>query len=643
MTTSFSRTRVALLVPFLLAPAAAQSLLALTADNRLVPLAAGTPFVVGPAKAITGLMAGENVVGIDFRPVNGRLYGLTDQGRLLTIDVGSGAALPIGTPLPNPLVGEVGFDFNPTVDRIRVVTDSGANWRLHPDTGALVFTDGALAYAPGDVNAGQTPMAAGSAYTNNFAGATATTLYNIDAALDVLVTQIPPNSGTLNTVGPLGRDVTSVAGFDITSNGTAFAALNTAGATNGTTQLFRVDLTTGALTFVGAIANAVGGSRLRGLAAVPPQPDVEAVALTADGRLLRFDLASTWLTPVTATVSGLQPGEILHGIDFRPATGQLFGLGSTSRLYTIDTTSGVATAVGTGFVSPLVGTAFGFDFNPTVDRIRIVSNGQQNLRAHPETGLIVATDLPLAYASGDSGFGLAPEVTGAAYTNNLAGATSTLLYDFDTARDVLVTQVPPNNGTLNTVGSLGRDVIGTGGFDIASDGRAFAVVQDASGSWLVRVDLATGALSNLADLGTMAGTPIRGFAIRPAAGVSAFGTSTAGCGGTVWLGASGTPFAGTAQFTLDAHRGPANAVGFYVMSAARLSTPMDFGGIACWLDPNTFIGMPMRTNDQTGASSLNFPLLGAWFGLDLFTQWIGVDPCGPLGFATSAGLRVTIQ
>lgn len=631
-----------LLVPFLAAEIAAQSLLGLTTDNRLVPLHAGASLVVGPAMPITGLLPGENVVGIDFRPANERLYGLTDQGRLLTIDPASGAIHVIGTPLM-PMAGEYGFDFNPVVDRIRVVTDTGQNLRLHPDTGALVATDMPLAYAPGDVNAGHMPMAGGSAYTNNFAGATSTVLYNIDAARDVLVTQIPPNNGALNTVGPLGRDVTSVAGFDITTGGTAFAALNTAGAMNGTTQLFRVDLATGSLTFVGMVPNGAGGSRLRGLAAVPPKPDVEAIALTADGRLLRFDLAMPWLAPAIAPVSGLMPGEHLHAIDFRPATGQLYGLGSTSRLYTIDTTSGIATAVGAGFATPLVGTAFGFDFNPTVDRIRIVSDAEQNLRAHPDTGAIVASDLPLAYANGDPGFGMDPATMASAYTNNLPGAGTTLLYNLDAARDVLVTQVPPNNGALNTVGMLGRDITSVGGFDIAADGRAFATVHDATGSWLVSIDLATGTATNVIDLGAIAGAPIRGLAVRLAAGISAFGTATAGCAGPVWLGASGTPFAGSTLFSLNAHRGPANALGFYVLSAQRLMSPLDFGGIACWLDPTLYLAMPMRTNDAAGASVLTMPLLGAWFGLDFYTQWIGFDSCGPLGLATSAGLRVTIQ
>src|SRR5688572_12188184 len=81
-------------------------------------------------------------------------------------------------------------------------------------------------------------------------------------------------------------------------------------------------------------------------------------------------------------IKGLQRGEEILGLDMRPATGQLYALGSSSRLYTIDYIAGTATPVGTGpFTPALIGTRFGFDFNPTVDRIRIVSDTGQNLRA----------------------------------------------------------------------------------------------------------------------------------------------------------------------------------------------------------------------------------------------------------------------
>ena len=83
-------------------------------------------------------------------------------------------------------------------------------------------------------------------------------------------------------------------------------------------------------------------------------------------------------------VTGLQAGEEILGVDQRPATAQLYALGSSSRLYTIDLVTSTATEVGTGpFTPALNGTSFGFDFNPTVDRIRIVSNNGDISRTSP--------------------------------------------------------------------------------------------------------------------------------------------------------------------------------------------------------------------------------------------------------------------
>src|SRR5688572_6568458 len=176
-------------------------------------------------------------------------------------------------------------------------------------------------------------------------------------------------------------------------------------------------------------------------------------------------------------VKGLQRGEEILGLDMRPATGQLYALGSSSRIYTIDYIAGTATPVGSGpFTPALNGTHFGFDFNPTVDRIRIVSDTGQNLRAHPDTGAIAATDGDLNYATNDVAAGVMPMVVAAAYINNDTNpATATVLFDIDTALDTLVKQDPPNSGTLVTVGALGVDVVYTGGFDVAaSDGTAYA-------------------------------------------------------------------------------------------------------------------------------------------------------------------------
>jgi len=47
-----------------------------------------------------------------------------------------------------------------------------------------------------------------------------------------------------------------------------------------------------------------------------------------------------------AVITGLQAGETVLGFDYRPATGGLYAIGSTSRLYLINGTTGAATQVG---------------------------------------------------------------------------------------------------------------------------------------------------------------------------------------------------------------------------------------------------------------------------------------------------------
>lgn len=218
-------------------------------------------------------------------------------------------------------------------------------------------------------------------------------------------------------------------------------------------------------------------------------------------------------------ISGLQANEVIRGIDIRPATGELYALGSFSRLYKINPLTGAATQVGSPFGTTLNGSSFGFDFNPQVDRIRIVSDADQNLRAHPDTGSVVAVDGTLAYNAGDSGFGMNPNVVAAAYTNNIAGTPSTVLYVVDSLRDVLAIQNPPNAGGLTTVGFLGTDVTDLAGFDISgATGTAYMVIRDAllARSTLWTVDLATGQGTMIGEVG--GGAILTSMTVVPAPG-----------------------------------------------------------------------------------------------------------------------------
>lgn len=243
-------------------PVGAAPLVAYDSLNNLVFFDSAAPADVQRRIPVQGLAAAD-IRGMDRRPATGELYVVAGPCALVySIDAPRGLPQLRGDPgcvigVPPPPTS-TGVDFNPVVDRIRLVAADTSNARLHPDTGLLVATDTALS-APG---------IAAAAYTNNVAGATATTLYAIDATLDRLVTiggingTPSPNGGVVTAVGPLGVDATD-ADFEILPDGTAFAALQV-GAVTG---LYTINLTTGAATLVGPIGD--GTTTIVGFAGSP--------------------------------------------------------------------------------------------------------------------------------------------------------------------------------------------------------------------------------------------------------------------------------------------------------------------------------------------------------------------------------------
>lgn len=225
---------------------------------------------------------GVKLTGIDFRPATNQLYGY-DGDMLYIINTTTGAAAAQFD--VNNASGNVGFDFNPTVDRIRVVDASGLNMRLNQLTGATTV-DGAYSFAAGDANFGTTPSFTSVAYTNSDNDpATGTTLYGIDRNLGQLITITNPNGGTISTVGSLGIGAfTGITGFDIfTSGGTNTAFFSAAFAGSGTSRLYTLNLGTGAATLIGDIG---GGSIVEGLSIqTVPEPGTWAMLLVGLGAM----------------------------------------------------------------------------------------------------------------------------------------------------------------------------------------------------------------------------------------------------------------------------------------------------------------------------------------------------------------------
>ena len=253
---------------------------AVTANHELIHFNAGQPGKLLSRRPLQGLSEGEVIVGIDYRVARGVLYALSSAGRLYTLDTVQARLNWVPAPLLSLSPQQAhGFDFNPTVDRIRVISEDGRNMRVHPDTGALVDgdpaqagvqPDGALRYADATVR----PRVAGMAYTYNTRDDKLTTGYAIDMSQGTLVTLgsaegvspvVSPNGGMLFKVGGLGLGPLREVSFDISDvRNTALAAVVTQG--EARTRLYRIDLRTGQASLLGTVGQ---GQSLRGVAIEP--------------------------------------------------------------------------------------------------------------------------------------------------------------------------------------------------------------------------------------------------------------------------------------------------------------------------------------------------------------------------------------
>ena len=283
------------------APAAADRAVALVAPNSLVQFDTLAPQLAAAPLPVTGLGPGETLRGIDVRPYDLRLYGVTvttgsaanSQITTYAIDPATGAATLVGT-TPVAVAGAAdvptGLDFNPAVDRMRYVNLNDENARLNPNNGTLAGNDT-------DLTPAATTDIIASAYDRNVANPVnpavppnpPTTLYNIDRSGDGNLTMqggidgvLSPNTGVQQDLGTLGVVLNDAhdGGFDVTRDGRGFAALSDFA--TATTGLYRIALAAGggAATLVGPIGD--GTTEVRSLAILPLDSD-------GDGRADHID------------------------------------------------------------------------------------------------------------------------------------------------------------------------------------------------------------------------------------------------------------------------------------------------------------------------------------------------------------------
>lgn len=219
-----------------------------------VGLVGGTTLVMFDTEtlAVNGTMevsGVEGLAGIDVRPADKMLYGVSLAGEIVTIDAATGAAtvtFALSEMLPS-FEGAI-VDFNPMADRLRLMATDGTNFRVNPADG-VVTVDGSLNYEAADMHAGETPAIVAAAYTNSIGKPEATKMFDIDATIVALIQQTAPNDGTLAAIGKLGVEGGASYAFDISSTedltNTAYLVVDN--------TLHTVDLETGAAMSVGAI------------------------------------------------------------------------------------------------------------------------------------------------------------------------------------------------------------------------------------------------------------------------------------------------------------------------------------------------------------------------------------------------------
>lgn len=258
---------------------------AVTTGDTLIRFQTDSTDKIDSEVAISGLDSGETLQQIDFRPSNGRLYGVTSRARVVTLDPATGAATLLSSvPFTSDALADIVMDVNPQGDYLRVIaTDTTAtassgtrtylNARIDPNTGAMISNDSStLSYVTNDVNFGETPQLAAIAHSNNRGSATSTVEYGLEINTQSLVRIT--TAGVLTTIGTVGRAFTASGGFDIVRDrgdndgdaGLPYAALSSAG---GSAKFCDLDLGAGAASSCSDIGNS---RQVRSIAVVLEPP-----------------------------------------------------------------------------------------------------------------------------------------------------------------------------------------------------------------------------------------------------------------------------------------------------------------------------------------------------------------------------------
>ncbi|MDX2264703.1 MAG: DUF4394 domain-containing protein [Hyphomicrobiales bacterium] len=233
-------------------------------------------------------------------------------------------------------------------------------------------------------------------------------------------------------------------------------------------------------------------------------------ALVGDNMLAVVD-AKAGKAGAAMKIDGVS-GKIL-GIDVRPKDGMLYALAEDGTIYTVDAKTGKATMKVKLEQTLPAGVTATVDFNPAADKLRVMGSDGTSLRCDVDTGK-VTKDGSHKYADADANKGATPSVVAGAYTNSVAGAKETALYNVDAASATLVKQAPPNDGVLNTIGKLGISPKSPA-MDIATDAAGANTAYLMADKTLHTVDVGSGKATAVKDIEGLKGA-VRDIAILPA-------------------------------------------------------------------------------------------------------------------------------
>jgi Domain of unknown function (DUF4394) len=218
-----------------------------------------------------------------------------------------------------------------------------------------------------------------------------------------------------------------------------------------------------------------------------------------------------------------------RAIEFDPTSGSLYAMYQTS------TTTYQLRRINliTGHVSDLSifgtlttpasasGIGVGMAYDPLQHGFRVITAAGNNLSINLATARSGSVYSPVAYPSGDTGFGITPYIEHIAYTNAVPSASTTTLYGIDTQRNVLVrigTAGSPYSAQVYTVGTtaLGINPTDYGGFVIdPATNVGYAAMTVGGAPRLYQINLTSGIASLLGQIGTSATARVEGLAVAP--------------------------------------------------------------------------------------------------------------------------------